>query len=503
MTKPDRGPRRFSRALADECEVAQLDRVIHEAPFGVYVDDPERGCVYANRALLDQFGVRWEDFAGFGWASFVHADDSAALQARVHEYELNPELIDVRYRVCRPDGDIRWIRARVEARLDESGRHVGSVGTTEDRTHVETLRNQTVEAQKLQAVGRLAGGVAHDFNNLMGAIIGSADLLEIELDDERRDDHLATIRRAVEQGRQVTQKLLLVARQQRLGAGVCCADEELRGLQPLLERTLGPQLEVSVETSGSACHVGLDSGQFGQLVLNLASNGADAMGGCGTLVLRTRLEPPHVIVEVEDEGTGMDESTRAKMFSPFFTTKGPDGGTGLGAWIVKDLVEMVEGRIEVHSRLGEGTLVRLSLPQIKPSAESTSARGRPDDELRGGERVLLVEDHDGLRQSLGYGLSMYGYPVDVATTIEQAREMLEKNEYEAVVCDVLLPDGNGPDLGREVRVSGDATPWLYISGFSGSADVADELKRPATAFLAKPFEPRDIVVRLRDLIDAR
>ena len=492
----------FSEAVAGIDGIPkQLDDVVDDAPFGVYIDHPEDGCVYANAALLCQFGVKWSDFAGFGWARFVHPDDAAALQSRIHEYELDPGVIDVRYRVRRPAGDERWIHARVEATLDEQGRHIGSVGTTEDITELEAFRRQTTGSQKLQAVGRLAGGVAHDFNNLLAAISASAELLRLEVDDIHVEPHLETICRAVEQGRQVTQKLLLLAQDRRTGPSVCRLDTQLEGLEQLLKRALGAQLDVVVRAGAGDAFVGLDQGQFGQLLLNLASNGADAMNGRGVLHVRSSLKADDAVLDVEDGGQGMDEETQKNMFQPFFTTKGPDRGVGLGSWIVKDLVDTAGGSIEVHSAIGRGTRIRVRLPTVEPHAGLGTDRFLSDEQLRGDERVLLVEDHDGLRQSLAYGLSIYGYQVETARSVVDAEARLADGEFDAVVCDVLLIDGTAAELTRRLRPNSHRVPWIFVSGFSGSADLTEELKQPGTEFLAKPFQPRDVVSTLRRLLD--
>lgn len=493
----------FSAALGEGSDLTErLDRVIRDAPFGVYVDRPQHGCVYANRALLEQFGLRWDEFSGFGWARHIHPDDAEALQARIHEYELSPGVIDVRYRVTRGDGALRWIRARVEAQLDAAGRHVGSVGTTEDITDAEELRNHTAESQKLQVVGRLSGGVAHDFNNLMTAIMGSSELLRFEVGSDRGHECLDTIDLALEQGRQVTEKLLMLARRRPDSPGVICLDEQLRSLALLLKTTLGAKIRLVLDLDAGESHIPLDEGQFGQLVLNLATNGSDAMNGEGALAIRTRRHGPHAVLEVEDGGCGMDAETRQWMFAAFFTTKRAEQGVGLGLSIVKDLVELASGTIEVDSAPGQGTKMLVKIPSVAAPTRGSS-RDAPRDEkrLRRSERLLLVEDHDGLRQSLGYGLAIYGYAVQTARTIAEAERRFATDGFDVVVCDVLLPDGEGTELGRRLRAERDGLPLVYISGFTGEARIERELAEPLTRYLAKPFSPHDLVVTLCELLE--
>ena len=268
--------------------------------------------------------------------------------------------------------------------------------------------------------------------------------------------------------------------------------------QQVAWRRDGDALRVSVNLSGRQLRLGE---LLPDLTGALDESGGDARFMQVEITESMLLGNDDAVLDVEDGGQGMDEETQKNMFQPFFTTKGPDRGVGLGSWIVKDLVDTAGGSIEVHSAIGRGTRIRVRLPTVEPHAGLGTDRFLSDEQLRGDERVLLVEDHDGLRQSLAYGLSIYGYQVETARSVVDAEARLADGEFDAVVCDVLLIDGTAAELTRRLRPNSHRVPWIFVSGFSGSADLTEELKQPGTEFLAKPFQPRDVVSTLRRLLD--
>ena len=491
----------FSRALAAlQGGPNSLDEVAATSPFGLYVDDPTRGCVYANPALLACFERTWEEFAGFLWARFVHPPDVERFQAAVARYEHTLEPIEIAYRLVRPSGKLRWIHVRVHAVTGDDGLHIGSVGLTFDVTAERDLRLRSNQTQQLEQVGRLAGRVAHDFNNLLCAILSSADLLELHPaspDEVRRSAEV--IRQAVGSASQITRHLLTISRRDVIDQAHAELDAELRQLQPLLTRTLGEGIQLVVEPGAGLGGVPLGPSQLSQVVVNLALNARDALEGRGEVKIRTWGTKEGLVLEVSDQGPGMDAAVLARCQEPFFTTKeiGIGRGTGLGLATVRDLVELGGGDLRIDSAPRRGTRVQISLPRLElespgPGASSGSLR-------RGeGRRVLLLEDHDALRQALGLALGMHGYSVAVARDLADARQRLGSERHlDALICDVLLPDGNGTELLEGARAQFPELVVILVSGFVGDVGVQAQLDQPGTSFLPKPFTTHQLLRALQ------
>lgn len=477
--------------------MALLDAIAEQAPFGVYVDEPTRGCVYANPALLAQFGLDWESFAGFGWARHVLPADAERLAEAIKRYEVDLEPINVTYRVRGQDGGVRWVHARVQAVLDPSGTHVGSVGLTQDVTGERDLRAHLADSQRREAVGRLAARIAHDFNNLLGVMLVSSSLIEPK--DAKSEEFLGSIQVAVEHARLITSRLLVLAKGSLSAGGVSCLDAELARLEPLLSRTLGEGISLEVLLEAPERFVPLDAGQIGQVVLNLATNGRDAMAGTGTLSVRTLEAGDAVKLEVSDSGTGMSAETLARAFDAFYTTKDPGRGTGLGLASLKDLVDLAGGEVEVESAPGQGTKVSVTLPVVTGGL-GTSATRRARVEAKGAQ-VLFVEDHDALRQSLAYALALSGFKVETARTLAGAREAFAAQVPAVLVADVLLPDGESPSWVAELRRDHPNLPVVFCSGFTGEAGEALP-PGPHTQLLGKPFRPAELLEAIEAVMAA-
>ncbi|MEX1024195.1 MAG: ATP-binding protein [Planctomycetota bacterium] len=478
-----------------------LDDLFEDAPFGVYLEHPVEGCVYANPMLLAYFGLEWEEFRGLQWARYVVEQDAERIREAIQHYETTLDPIRITYRIRRPDGELRWMQARARAIRDRFSTHLGTIALVDDVTDIRTLRERVAGTQKLEAVGRLAARIAHDFNNLLTVMLASTEMLSERQLDAESIESLRTMDNAIDQAAQITRQLLTLTRHQMGRASISALDDELRALEPLIARTLGEGIDLRLHLDAPEVHVGLDSGQLGQIVLNLATNGHDAMRGYGRLEVRTRVVGEFAAIEVEDEGEGMDSATLARSFEPFFTTKAEGRGTGLGLTTVRDIAEVVGGRVEIHSAPDAGTLVRVELPSVR--AEYDSARPHPElGPERHDETVLLVEDKDDLRQSLAYALALRGYQVTSARSLAEARRYLDVPP-DVLVTDVMLTDGNGIDLVRELRATTPGLPVVIISGYAGEATIGVDATPKHTQFLPKPFRPRDLLLALNKLLPVR
>lgn len=395
-------------------------------------------------------------------------------------------------------------------RHSASGKRLVSVVVTDDDVQ---------EAQKMEALGRLAGGVAHDFNNLLTVIAGNTEALLDKADrdsEERQCLHEITV--AAERAAGLTRQLLAVSRRQVLDPRPVDLNAVVRDIRPLLERLLGEDVQIGFELDQHVGRVSADPSQLTQVLLNLAVNARSAMPDGGELLVSTGVvdvEPrgrdagsagPHVVLRVRDTGSGIEDSVRGRVFDPFFTTRADAGGHGLGLAVVHGIVQQSGGFVTVDSTPSEGSCFSVFLPcaageaQVEPSARlaPTRAAGR-----RG--TVLVVEDDAEVRALLVRYLERLGYAPVAAGTGDDALEIASRADsaFELLVTDVVLPGINGPEVAERVRARRPETPVLFVSGYPAAVPVAGLERSEGTGFLSKPFTMRHLDRALRDLQEDR
>ena len=367
------------------------------------------------------------------------------------------------------------------------------------------------QAQKMEAIGRLAGGVAHDFNNLLTVINGySESLLRGEMEESRHRD-LEEISRAGQRASRLTRQLLTFSRRQAVSPKVLDLNEVVREMETLLRRLIGEDVRLATRLDLNLGHIRSDAGQLEQVIMNLAVNARDAMPGGGSLCLETKnvegdgvRSGAFVALGVTDTGCGMDEHTLARIFEPFFTTKGVGRGTGLGLAVVYGVVEQNGGRIDVRSAPGEGTTFTLFLPRVDApldrKGKDTSLIGR-----RGGaETILLVEDEASVRRLAAAVLQRAGYRVLEASSGEEAMktEGLEERPLDLVITDIVMPGLSGPELALHLKSRHPRLKVLYMSGYSEVPAEIGALEEGAT-LLEKPFRVETLSRKVRELLDRR
>jgi len=372
-------------------------------------------------------------------------------------------------------------------------------------------------SQKMEAVGRLAGGVAHDFNNLLTAIIGYADLLRQRFADTPGARQPADlIHQAGEQAAGLTRQLLAFSRKQLLQPRVIDLNTIISNLQRLLQRIIGEHIRIVAQTDAQHPRVKADPGQIEQVIVNLGVNARDAMPRGGTLTIRTRdmelteeSRPAelaaglYVALEVTDTGEGMDEETKTRIFEPFFTTKGPGKGTGLGLATVYGIVKQSHGGIVVESERGKGSTFRILLPREDGPVETAASVPVIPKSAAKDETILLVEDEDIVRQLVREILQEQGYRVLAADRGSEALRMLseEKCEIDLLISDVVMPEMNGATVAQRVRAMCPRVRVLFVSGYSES-DMADQgLEALAFQVLQKPFTPDTLARKVREVLD--
>jgi two-component system cell cycle sensor histidine kinase/response regulator CckA len=408
-------------------------------------------------------GTKVEDYV-----ATYHPDDVDRLLRRHAEIRVGGVTGEIEFRILRPDGSVRWILGRVQMVGEENGKPVRAYGTNTDVTErkraEEALREaekQLRQAHKMEAIGRLAGGVAHDFNNLLSVILSYAEILATEMDprDPLRPD-VEEIQAAGKRASTLTRQLLAFSRHNVLQPKVIDLNEIVEGMESLVRRLIGEDLELTVAPSPRPSHVHADPGQMEQVVMNLAVNARDAMpqGGrlaieIGNLILDAVNAPPglapgsYVMLSVKDTGTGMDERTQARIFEPFFTTKEVGKGTGLGLSTVFGIVRQSGGTIAVDSAPTRGATFQIYLPAVDPQSAagiSRPAEGKPA-RRNGSETILLVDDDDQVRKVAHAILAREGYRVLDAGTAADALLLCERHEgrIDLLLADVVMPHMSG------------------------------------------------------------
>lgn len=400
---------------------------------------------------------------------------------------------------------------------DVTGIFAHSVDVTSQVSALEQLR----QSQKLEAVGRLTGGVAHDFNNLLTVIGGNTELLLAELTPASQAHADATeVRDAVRRASDLTRQLLTFSRRQVLQRHVVEVDHVVRGVEKLLRRVIGEDIVLDTQLGAAAAMVMIDPGQLEQVLVNLAVNARDAMEAGGRLSIRTSVQvsaPPgessaalraaHLRLLVRDSGHGMDESTLAQATEPFFTTKPPGKGTGLGLATVRDIVEQNDGRLWIESAPRSGTSVWIALPLAAGSATRPTSPS-PTSVRRHVGTVLLVEDEGGVRHITKRILEEAGYRVQVASNgfdgLRRWRELIvdRAESVDCVVSDIVMPALGGRAMVREMRATQATLPVLFVSGYVEGGLADDDLVGP-TAFLQKPFTAEALLTEVGALLDRR
>jgi signal transduction histidine kinase/CheY-like chemotaxis protein len=394
------------------------------------------------------------------------------------------------------------------------------IAVVADITARKALEERLHQAQKMESIGRLAGGVAHDFNNLLTVISGFADMLALELPgDGTLQGDVAAIKGAAEQATALTQQLLAFSRRQMLQPRVLDLNEAVRRLEPMLGRLIGEHIQLAIDLEDEAGTVRVDPAQLEQVVLNLAINARDAMPDGGRLTIATRsveLDPEYALTRrdvtpghyamltVRDTGIGMDEATAQRIFEPFFTTKELGHGTGLGLATIYGSVRQHGGHVAVESAPGKGSVFSVYLPLAEETA------GAPDASTSGAlpvghETILVVEDSPGVRELTRTVLARQGYTVLTATRGDEAILAIEEvdGRIDLLVTDVVMPGMSGFALAAAAREMIPGLRTLFLSGYAEEALGPEARVSKPDAFLAKPFTPDTLARRVHDMLRAR
>ena len=450
----------------------------------------------------------------------VPPEDGARIQDAVQGALQDGEPYFIQHRVIRPDGSERIVEERSTVIRNSAGRPIRMVGTVLDVTERQRLEGQLRQAQKMEAVGRLAGGVAHDFNNLLTAILGSAELLLGRLGPDHPERVEAEeIRKAAMWAANLTRQLLAFSRQQVLEPQVFDLSSVVADMDKMLRRLIRADIVFRTHLEPELGAVRADPGQIEQVIMNLAVNACDAMLDGGTLIIETanvQIGPGHeqeqaptapgryVVLTVRDTGMGMSATTQAHIFEPFFTTKERGKGTGLGLSTVYGIVKQSEGYVWLESEPGRGTTFKVYLPRVDAPVGVKAPAPDHTASLGGDETILVVEDQEPVRRLTRRVLEAQGYAVLAAADGPEALEVAERHTgtIHILVTDVVMPGMSGREVGRRLAAGRPGMRVLYVSGYADDLIVSHGVLEPGLSFLQKPFTPEALARRVREVLDA-
>ena len=517
--------RRERQEVADALnESAQRFRGYFSSPIvGMCITSPEKGWLEINDRLCEMLGYSRDELSALSLTDITHPDDLPSDIRNVEAVVAGTlDHYTVEKRFIRKDGAVIWGDASAGVVRHPDGRvnyFVVLVNDITARKAMEAERQQIQEqlfqAQKMESVGRLAGGVAHDFNNMLGVIIGHAQLAMLQpISDEVRTD-LQEILKAAERSANQTRQLLAFARRQTIRPRVVDLNASLAGLLPMLRRLVGEDIELDCRPAADLWKVHVDPSQFDQIVLNLVTNARDAIAGVGRIVIETGNvvldgrpgldSRDFVQLTVSDTGHGMDADTVKHIFEPFFTTKGVGQGTGLGLAMVHGVVDQHKGLIGVTSSPGEGTTFKVYLPRVEGEPQAERSHAGQDVPRGNGQTILLVEDEAPLLALSATALRRLNYSILTAPGPEDALRLAREHQgpIDLLVSDVVMPRMNGGDLAEAVRALRPDIPCLFVSGYPADVIANRGVLQDGVHFLQKPYSLDDLGRKIHLAVTSR
>lgn len=492
----------------------------------IWTAGPDKQCDYFNQPWLDFTGRTLEQERGDGWLQGVHPHDiDRCLHTYVAAFESRTKF-SMEYRLRHSSGDYRWILDDGTPRFDGQGHFLGYIGHCLDITaskqaaeEQKSLQEQLVQAQKMESVGRLAGGVAHDSNNMMSIILGYVELAQGKLAPEHAlFTDLEQIRKAAERSVAITRQLLAFARKQIATPKVIDLNETMGGMLRMLQRLIGEDIELAWAPGADLWPVKIDPSQLDQILVNLCVNARDAIVGGGEVTVTTKkvafdvehgathpdiMPGEYVLLVVSDNGCGMDQATLTKLFEPFFTTKEVGKGTGLGLAMVYGIVRQNDGFIDVASALGRGTTFKIYLPRHFDEEELLVGSAVAEVAVCGGkETLLLVEDELAILEMTTVMLQRQGYTVLAAATPLEAIASAKKHagEIHLLLTDVIMPEMNGKELALRLLSIHPTIKRLFMSGYSADVIAHHGVLNEDVNFLQKPFSMMELNAKVREVL---
>ncbi len=477
----------------------------------------------SNPSLQRILGYNGKELYGKALNELVHPEDEMIdLEPYRRLLSGRQEHYYTEKRYIRKDSSVIWGRLNVSLVRDKEGEPLYTIHMIDDITEWKQMEIQFLQAQKMETVGRLAGGIAHDLNNLFTILSGYSQLSLLSLrEDDPLRGNLEEIKKVTERASQLTHQLLTLSRRQILNVKVVDLNLLIRGMEKMLSRVIGEDIEFFTVLADDLGRVKIDSGQMEQVILNLIVNARDAMPKGGKLVIETKnieldeeycrthlgTRPgPYVMVSVSDTGCGMSPEVKEKIFDPFFTTKEKEKGTGLGLSTVYSIVKQSGGTIWVYSEPDKGTTFKIYLPRAEEEIEQIQSKDDTGELPKGNERVLLVEDEPSVRDLSAHILRKHGYTVFEASNGDEALRIIcdhIEERIDLLITDMVMPQMGGSELFDRVKALQPEIKVLFISGYKDSSIIHSNGLNLKKSFLEKPFSLNVFVSRVREILDQK
>ena len=502
-----------------EASLARAQAIAHLGSWGWDLDSDR---VDWSDETARIYGIQREAFDGRlqSFVALTHADDRSILEEGLARARKGSATDPFEFRVIRNDQRVRVVQVHcADVRRDSDGRPACLVGTLQDITDHRELESKLLQAQKMEAIGQLAGGVAHDFNNILMVILGYASLLKSDnsllADQKRRIEQIIV---ASEKAVAVTQGLLAFSRKQLMDPKVVDLNQVVQHVKKFLTRIIGEDVRLESLLHPDPLRVKVDVGQMEQVLINLATNSRDAMPEGGVLSIEAgcqEIDPPFVqahgygtlgrfaVLTVSDNGIGMDENVKKSMFEPFFTTKEVGKGTGLGMSIVYGIVRQHNGFMHVDSAPGTGSTFRIYLPLVESEAAEEAPVDAPEPPTTGEETVLVVEDDATVRSLLEEVLSASGYQVIMACDGQDAVEKFHSHcdRVALIVMDMIMPKMSGMEAYKRIQQIRPGVRVLYSSGYPRDVIQSRGELDPQAELITKPVQPQELLQKVREMLD--
>jgi two-component system NtrC family sensor kinase len=504
-----------------EEKLLSLTQAVEESPVAIILTDLNGVIEYVNPKFLQVSGYANQEMMGENVSFLKTPETNADVYKEMWETIKSDNVW--RGEICnrRKDGKLFWVYLTMSPLKNAAGVMTKFMAIMEDTTERRQLEAQLRQSQKLESIGQLAGGVAHDFNNILTAIIGYAYLAYLNMQkDDPLKEHLKHILDYSEKAATITKSLLAFSRQQTTHPAHFNLNDLVSNFQKLLRHLLRENIEIQTKCTDKNLSVLVDQVQIEQVIMNLATNARDAMPQGGSFIISTHLfelndefikthgygkAGSYAEMMVADTGIGMDQETREKIFDPFFTTKEQGKGTGLGMAIVYGIIKKHNGFITVDSELGKGASYRILLPIVRAVESSEKKNTEKMAASRGTETILIAEDEAGIRDLITTILTDYGYEVIGAEDGKEAIQRFRENKEKValVMLDGIMPKKSGKEACLEIKALNPAVKVIFMSGYSENMIDLEETTFKDVHFLQKPVLPSDILKKVREVLDQK
>jgi len=489
----------------------------NSAPIMITISSIEDGTYLdANQQFLNNSGFSREEVIGktsveLGWISEtdrMQLKESIQQQGRIHGQEISLHTKAGQTKLCKYWGEV--ISVAGQKRL---------LSIALDITEQHKAEQQLHQAQKMESIGSLAGGVAHDFNNMLTVIMGHAQLGLMKSETNHNIcDHFAEIMKTAERSADLTRQLLAFARKQTIAPKIIDLNEVIDGMLKMLRRLIGEDIHLAWHPAPDLWQINADPSQIDQILANLCVNARDAINGTGGITIETRnntvdasyceenpeaVPGDYVHLSVSDDGRGMDKETMARVFEPFFTTKGVGEGTGLGLATVYGIVKQNNGFINIYSEPGKGTTFTIHLPRLEEKSQQTLTEEKTAPLPKGQETILLVEDEPAILEITSQLLRIQGYTLLTAGSPGEAIRLAQEHvgEINLLITDVIMPEMNGKDLANKLQSLNPQLKCLYMSGYTANVIAQHGVLDEGVYFIQKPFSLPNLAAKVREMLD--